>query len=192
MFLLTTRGRVCVFPSICLYAVQSTICPARMLLCLAADQNCNQCVHTKNRVPLFSGHLARTVTGRQAGSRRDLYSEASVYLCHNDTLTTSMLYLLLSHISTYSITYLFSSHIPPLSIHHHPFWPWGVCFTLYMPRQLHNSLLHTLVRGHWLEDLYVGWWVGLYNCYHKGQFQWSITDCEEMTVRWRELCVLIN
>lgn len=113
MFLFTTRGRVCVFPAICPSAVQSTICPARMLLCLAANQNCNQCVHTKNRVPLSSGHLARTVNGRQAGSRRDLHSEASIYLCHNDTLTTSMLYMVaFSHLHIFYYIFILFTYSP--------------------------------------------------------------------------------
>lgn len=44
MFLFTTRGHVCVFLSVCLSSIQSALCPARVLLCLAANQICNECL----------------------------------------------------------------------------------------------------------------------------------------------------
>lgn len=116
-------------------------------------------VHTENRVPLFSGHLAWTISEGSSGSKRDFRSEALTYLSHNHTLATSMLYTLtfsplcsLFHICSLHIfsLFLFSTILSGSS-------PEG--FVLHMPRQLHKSPLHAQVYGHWLEGGYVLGWV---------------------------------
>ncbi len=115
-------------------------------------------VHTKNRVPLSSGHLAWTISGGLARSKRDFHSEASTYLSYNDRLTTSMLYLVtLSplHLFFYTFVHLtYSCLLHPVCL-----GPWGVSFTLYMPRQLHSAPLCAQIYGHrWEGGVYCSRW----------------------------------
>lgn len=142
MFLFTTRGRFCL--SVLLHPVHTLPSKSGPVFSSYPDMQRVPHVHTKNRVPLSSRHLAWNISGGLARSKRDFHSEASTYLSHNDRLTTSMLYLVtLSPLHLFFYTFVHLTYSRLL----HPFClcPWGVSFTLYMPRQLHNSPLRAQV-----------------------------------------------
>lgn len=130
-------------------------------------------MHTKNRVPLFSGHLALTISGGSAGSRRDFRSEASTYLSHNDTLTTTMLYTVTFsplHIFYYTFvlfTYSLSFYSPP------PFLALPLRGLFYTLHAQTVAQFTTTCTGLWslIRGGYVSGWVGLYNYYGKRQSQ---------------------
>lgn len=113
LFLFTTRGHVCL--SVLLHPVHTLPSKSGPVFSSYPDMQRVPHVHTKNRAPLSPGHLAWTISGGSARSKRDFHSEASAYLSQNDRLIASM--FVFCHFLTSLLWHiLFSSQILPLSL----------------------------------------------------------------------------
>ena len=116
-----------VCPSSC---IQPTLCPARVVLCLAATQICSECLMY---IPKTE-RLSPLDTWPEPSSKSNFLSEASTYLSHNDRLTSGMLCLVSFspfHLFFYTFVHLTYSL---LSLLLHPLWfcPSGVfTYTLH-------------------------------------------------------------
>lgn len=130
-------------PSSC---IQSAFCPARVVLCLAAIPRyaaSASCTYQNQSASLLWTPGLNHQRGAWPGPR-GAFTLKHQFTCPIMTDWLRACYILsLSHLSTCSFTRLFISHILSLSLLLHPFClcPWGVSFTLYMPRQLHSSPL---------------------------------------------------
>lgn len=91
--------------SVCVSScIQPTLCPARVVLCLAATQICSEClVYIPKTERLFTlDTWPEPSVGVWPQSKKGFHSEASIYLSRNDRLAASMPYLV-----TFSPLHLF-------------------------------------------------------------------------------------
>lgn len=142
--------------SVCLSScISSTLCPAGVVLCLAATQICIEClVHMPKAECLSpldtwpeSSVCARpdprgTLTLKHQLTCPIKSDHMHAAACHFLTSPLVPLHICLLH----KFSLLLSPLPPFLALP-----PWGVLLTLYMPRQLHHSRLHAQVHGHRLE-----------------------------------------
>lgn len=151
IFLFTTRGCVC------LSGLQHQVytLPSKSGPVFSSYQYMPRVpyVHTKNRAPLCSGHLAWTISGGLSCSKRVSDSKASIYLSHNDRLAASMLYLVTFLTSPLVVLHICSSHIFSL-FHSSPTLSVSAPEGFYFHSTCPDSLpLHAQVYAHRLEGV---------------------------------------